>query len=198
MTATIYLEPSQVPPAIRSAFDAKKWRINVCERMTIPIDAGLMSGGSWNTFDAIMLETGQIVPFPGQSASPWDNGRRDIDVPLRPGFAVAERVHFCGKDMGVRLYVHPADAAPMLPGPVELTEAEKYFLEGTGFKAGYGGKSRYEHTRESVNPCWGPEAERKPFPTLAEWEAAKVSLIARGFVAKNGAITPAGRNAKSR
>jgi hypothetical protein len=31
------------------------------------------------------------------------------EVILRPGFAIVERVYFCGKDLGIRLYVHQFD-----------------------------------------------------------------------------------------
>ena len=43
---TIHLEPSQVPAALRGAYDGRKFKAVVCESVEIPVTAGLWDGGS--------------------------------------------------------------------------------------------------------------------------------------------------------
>ena len=125
MHTEINLEPSQVPPQIVATFGRRKYRVRVAESVTVPADAGLWSDGSGEVYHAVMLANGAAPRLPGQASSPWSGARKDTRVDLRPGFAIAQEIMFCGRDHGVVLWVHPADAAPMLitssstsgPGP---------------------------------------------------------------------------------
>lgn len=192
----IALEPNQVPQHLRGSYPGRKFAAVVGEQMTIPADAGLWSGGSRDVYSVIRLGDGAAIDAVNHNLAPWGDGRRDIPVTLRQGFAVVCHSHFRGKDSGLTFYVHPSDAAAMLPAPAaDLTAHEKLVLEATAsLKASYGGKDRYEMSRENAAGYSGKAPEG--FPTRAEWETAKLSLISRGFLNKAGAITPAGKNAR--
>jgi hypothetical protein len=194
MTA-IYLDPALVPAALRGGYKGKKFKVIVCTETTIPSDIGLWSGGSRNIWSAIDLATGRQIPLPGQMSSPCDKGRADHTVAIKPGFALVCHSMFRGKDMGLTFYLHPSNAARMLPAPCELSEHESLVLQATaGLKASYNGMDRYEMKARDHRYSSNSEL---PFPTREQWDAAKQALIARGLLNKAGAITPAGRNAAS-
>ena len=195
---TVYLDPAQVPATLRGGYSGKTFEARVCEEMTIPADAGLWSGGSRETYRLINMQTGQMVEPVNHNAAPWD-GRSDQTVALKPDFAVVRHSTFSGKDMGLTFYVHPQNAAAMLPAPADLSPLDSIILEYTaGRKSSYGGKDRYDMAQDDHRSGWADAKALKglPFPARAEWDACKVSLAARGFLNKAGAITPKGRNAR--
>ena len=196
MFTTIHLEPSQVPAALRRGYTGSKFQARVCESLTIPIDAGLWDGGSRELYAAVRLEDGATITLTGQDAAPWDMARAVREVALRPGFAVRVHVNFCGKDLGLRFYVHTDDAVKLLPAPVaELSPVDKLVLRYTAHrKSSYMGKDRFQMARDDGRYGYGENAGRL-MPTRPEWDAAKDALIARGLLNKAGAITVAGRNA---
>ena len=191
---TIYLEPAQVPAALRGRYDGKKFAARVCESVTIPADAGTWMGGSRSTYSAVYLETGDARQACDTMSAPWDASRGDCTVAMRPGFAIVRHSISCGKDMGLTLYLHPENAAALLPAPVELTALERLVLKYTKErKSSYNGRNRYEMAAEDWR--WSQRGA-EPWPyTADDWEDAKRALAARGLLNKAGAITPAGRNA---
>jgi len=189
----IYLEPSQVPPHLRSVdgYRGQRFAAIVCEDMIVPMDAGLWSGGSRDLYHAIDFYSGAIAIFPGQSSAPW-NRKKPLTIRMEPGIVVVRHTISAGKDMGLTFYVHPVNAKKLLPQPSTLTEHEKIVLRATAmYKSSYGGKDRYTMTKEAGSYSLNPP----PFPSRDEWNHAKDSLIKRGFLSKVGAITVAGRNA---
>ncbi len=189
---TIHLDANMVPASLRGGYSGKMFKARVCESVTIPMDAGLWSGGSRETYRVVRLADGaEIEPLRDQS--PWDRARRDISVTLEPGIAVICHSMFCGKDHGLTFYVHPSNAAQLLPAPsAELTDHEKIVLTATrSYKSSYGGKDRYEMAQGDYR--YGDKAHL--YPTRAQWDAAKQSLIGKGLLNKAGAITTAGKNA---
>ena len=193
MTA-IYLDPAMVPASLRGSYTGKKFKAVVCTEMTVPSDAGIWGGGSRDKYFAICFETGEHVAFPGQQSAPWDASRQDRVVKLESGFAVVCHSLFCGKDMGLTFYVHPDNAAKLLPAPTsELSDHEKLVLNATcSFKSSYQGKDRYDMMRDENRYA----TTKQPFPTCDEWNVAKQALIGKGLLNKAGAVTPAGRNAR--
>ena len=185
----IYLEPAMVPPALRGSYSGKQFKAYICDSVTIPADAGLWSSGSRDHYSALDVNTGQNVALPGQNAAPWDNSRKDTRVALRPGLAVVRHTMFQGKDLGLSFYVHPDNAAKLLPAPAaELSEYARIVLIATRtYKSSYGGRDRFEIARDDYRG--------KPYPTRDEWNATKAELIAGGYLNKAGAITVKGRNA---
>jgi hypothetical protein len=182
-----------VPASLRGDYSGKMFKAVVCTETTIPSDAGLWSGGTRDHYSAIDFTTGQQVAIPGQQSSPWNEARRDVVMELKPGFAIVRHSFFCGKDMGLTFYVHPDNAAKLLPAPAaELSEHEKLVLNATcSFKASYGGKDRYMMAYDERK-----YGDISTFPTRADWQVAKDSLIGKGLLNKAGAVTPAGRNAR--
>jgi hypothetical protein len=62
------------------------------------------SGGSRDYMVAIDLHTGRIMEPSHESTVPFNSiANTCIDIP--PGVGILEHSYFCGKDMGIRLYV---------------------------------------------------------------------------------------------
>lgn len=193
----IYLEPSQVPVALRGTYPGKKFAATVTPRVTIPADAGLWSGGTRESFSLIDLATGQTYPNRIESLSPFNGVRRELTIDLDPGMAIVRHSVFCGKDMGLEFFIHPDNAPALLPAPQgELSPVERLVLTATrSLKSSYGGKDRYQMAQTEYS-CQRILSEAgQPFPSRAQWDETKAQLIAKGLLNKAGAITPAGRNA---
>lgn len=178
----IHLEPSQVPAHLKAGYTGKTFRARVCESLTISAEAGLWSGGSRETYQAIELATGRAVPASDDMSAPWSDSRKERTITLRSGFAVVASIMFKGKDLGLTFYVHPDDAIKLLPASTEeLTETEKKVLAVIrGLKSAY---------RADQFNRLGIKA--------AELEAIKASLTKRDYLNKVGAITVKGRNASN-
>lgn len=195
---TIYLEPNLVPPALRGGYDGKKFAARVVESVTVPSDAGLWAGGSRDVYVLVELASGVRHPMPGQAASPFDGTRQERTIPLKAGFAVVRHTTFQGRDMGLTFYVHPDNAAALLPAPTaELSPIQKLVLKYTKErKASYNGRDRYDMAADDMR--YGGSAIRalgvETMPTRDEWNAAKASLISGGYLNKAGAITVKGKN----
>lgn len=180
---TIYLEPSQVPAHLKGGYTGKTFRAEVTETVTIPAEAGLWSGGSRETYQAIELATGRSIAASDNVSAPWDKERKDQRIALRSGFAVVKSTMFCGKDLGLTFFVHPADAVKLLPPTDdEITPTERKVL---GIIHCYKSSYRAEYYRRA-----GIKS--------AEVEAIKTGLYKRGYLTKSGAITPKGSNATER
>ena len=191
MTETVHLDAGMVPVSLRGQYAGKMFQARVTTEGYVPSHAGVWDGGSRSSYEMVELATGRAVPFPGQGAAPWDAKRQDLKFKIPEGYCVREHVIFCGKDLGLRFYLRPEDAAPMLPAPVDLSHAEKIVLMATaGFKASYGGRDRYQMAEDALNYRTGAV-----MPSREVWEAAKGRLIERGMLDKRGAITVKGRNA---
>lgn len=189
---TIHLEPRLVPPQLCAGYTGKKFRAEVTEHVTIPSDAGVWGGGSRTTYRIVRVSDGASIAGSDNMSAPWSDARTDKRVTLEPGIAVVSHSIFCGKDMGLTFYVHPTDAAPMLPAPVDLSPVARLVLKYTAErKSSYNGQDRYSM---ALSDARYSTTMPDPFPTREQWDAAKLSLIAGGFLNKAGAITPLGRN----
>lgn len=196
MPNAIHLEPAQVPQHLRGSYSGKQFKAIVSESVTIPAFAGVWDGGSRDTFQVIRLSDGKALDASDNMTAPNNRdpkAHRTIAIP--PGFAFVRHSISCGQDSGLTFYVHPSDAATLLPAPAaELNAHERIVLIATrSFKSSYAGKDRYQMAADEVR--WDSEAKRAAFPTRPEWENAKAALIARGLLNKAGAITVAGKNA---
>jgi hypothetical protein len=193
---TIHLEPSQVPAALRGAYDGRKFKAVVCESVEIPVTAGLWDGGSRDFYKAIDLATGQVGHGSFQDEAPWGN-RQARQFKIEPGLVVVMHSIFCGQDMGLTFYMHPQNATALLPARADLTSLEKMILEATrSLKSSYMGRDRYQMKLEDYR--YSADAKNSiAFPTRAEWEQCKADLYGKGYLNKAGAITVKGRNAIS-
>ena len=196
-TQTIYLEPSQVPAAIRGAYTGKQYRAVICDSVFIPSDAGTWSGGSRTLYSAIHLSTGESRPECDSYAAPWDSSRKDQRVQLKPEFAIISHSIFCGKDMGLTIYIHPINAAQLLPAPIELNQLERAVLKYTKEKkSSYMGQDRFDMLLSDLKYNFKrEELNLDPIPTRNDWNLAKDSLINKGLLNARGAITTKGKNA---
>lgn len=196
---TIYLDRNQVPAQLRGEYTGTKFEVIVRENVYIPVHAGLWDGGSREHYYALRISDGAGMPFPGQSAAPWDASRQGRDVILHPGMAIVCHRIFAGKDMGLRFYVHPVDAAPMLPAPdAPLPAIQQLVLDYTANrKSSYGGQDRYAMACSDIR-YGSVSGFRDGVPSRAQWDAARAQLTSMGLLTKAGAITPAGRNRAGR
>ncbi|MFH1918709.1 MAG: hypothetical protein ABIP48_02310 [Planctomycetota bacterium] len=184
---TVYLDRQDVPEVFRLAFPSyrgRQYRVTAAE--SVMLDANYWSGGTKYTYRGVDLLTGKVLP---PDCDEYGNPFVRPEVPtvaIEPGRAIVCHKVFCGKDLGLTIYVHPDNLAKLLPKPAELTGHEQTVLSHTAsLKSSYGGISNYRFH----------EAHQRTGITLAEWDTAKQSLIAKGLLDKRGAITTKGRNA---
>jgi hypothetical protein len=142
------------------------------------------SGGTYSCFAFVKLDTmvginvhdmTELTPFFGNGFN-----RQSVPFAMPEGFAIVEHASFCGSDMGLTIHILEANATKLLPAPVELTELERSVLQATwNLKSSYMGRSRQQESGIA----------------LADWNATSEILKSRKLLAKNGAITAAGKNA---
>lgn len=186
MTQTIHLNPSDVPLTLihASGYSGRKWQIRVSE--SVDVNNTQWSGGTRNSYVIVKLEDGQSMHV--RDPRPWPESMSDVGrVAIPVGCAVLEHAIFCGKDLGVRIFLRPENATKMLPASdAELPRCMKIVLAATrSLKANYGGIKEYRFH----------EASGATGITRAEWDASKRLLIEGCYLTKIGSITPKGRNA---
>jgi hypothetical protein len=187
----IYLEPSQVPMYLRGGYAGRTFRAYVVTSVEMPADAGTWSDGSREMWCLRRLSDGQTVSITDTYSPPWSGQRADRKIAMVPGVVAVMHGMSRGKDVGLTFFVHPDDAAKLLPAPVDLTDHERIVLRATrAYKASYGGADRY-------TMAWR-DAQGKLFPTRKAWTEAKDSLTEKGLLDRRGALTTAGRNAIGR
>jgi hypothetical protein len=174
MQTAIHLEPSQVPTVLRGSYAGYKYKVLVCESVTIPATAGLWNSGSRDSYQGVELATGKRYPLTMESEAPWGT-RRDIEVQLDNGKAVVEHSIFCGKDMGLTFYIHPSNAIGLIPAKVELTPYERLVLVATrSLKSSYAGRDRYQmaqgedHCTRALNGSDYPPRPMARSPSLID------------------------------
>ncbi len=70
-------------------------------------------GGSKNEYIAVKLESGETATL-DRGSSPWNAVAEGKTVQLEPGVAIVEKPCFCGKDMPLRVYLHPSNVTEKL------------------------------------------------------------------------------------
>lgn len=180
MSDYVYLDANQVPPYLRGTYLGKSFKARAVTELHINGQAGVWDHGSRETYHAVRLADGKQLPLIDHNAAPWDMAaRKDIVAKVEPGIAIVRHSMYCGKDMGLTFYIHPDNITAMLPKPVELTTEEKQVLYVT---------------RSLISRARKEELERNRFP-MAQYDSVIASLIAKGLLAPNKAITTKGRNA---
>ena len=188
---TIHLDPAAVPAKLAAGYKGRKFKAVVTDQ-PVTLSNTYWSGGTRSTYSLINLDTGHRTKAAGPELNPpqFGGAPEPMQAEIPPNHAIVEHSMFCGKDMGLTIYIRPDNAADLLPAPVELTDAERCVLEFTrSRKSSYAGQNRFQmHQSESH---W---RDYDPF-SLEDWTAAQDSLKDRKLLNKAGAITPAGRNA---
>ena len=137
-------------------------------------------GGSRDYFALLSLATLRTMPVP-ENGNPFSNGGKTERVEqLPPNCAVVEHSLFCGKDLGITIFVGQENLAKLLPAPVAMTPDQKVVLAAT---VGLISSARFQ------------EAEYHTGITRKVWDATKLELVAKGLLKPSGAVTDAGRNA---
>lgn len=74
------------------------------------------SGGTRSEYKACTLD-GQWLGSTECYAQMWpgDNKAEGMIIPIPSGVCVIEHCIFCGKDLGIRIYVNPVDMTKLLP-----------------------------------------------------------------------------------
>lgn len=107
-------DPS-VRALVHSAFPEYKGRKIKVEAQSYPLNVrSYWSGGSISYFCMVRMADCKVMPIP-QNGTPFDGGPiapNGVWVPR--GFAIVEHVLFCGKDLGIRIHVHPDSLPKML------------------------------------------------------------------------------------
>jgi hypothetical protein len=195
MRQIIHLEPSQVPTVLRGSYAGYKYKVLVCESVTIPATAGLWDQGSRESYQGVLLDTGKRFPLMMENEAPWSS-RREIEVKLNTNNAIVQHSIHCGKDYGLTFYIQPSNAVALIPAKIELTPYQhKVLIAASTLKSSYAGRDRYQmaqgedHCTRALNGS--------DYPTRDQWHEAQTSLIEAGYLNKAGAITVKGRNAAS-
>ena len=176
------LDSRTVPSHLLAGYRGKSVTVEVCDTVSIPADAGTWSGGSRELYTAVRLCDGERQSITDTFSPPWDASRRNQLVTLKPGFAILETGTFCGKDSGLRFYVHPNDAAPLLPAPsAAISDNAKRVLNVICAYISSARNDEYRYLKLSASDV----------------ETAKAELFAVGFIDKRGAATIAGKNARN-
>jgi hypothetical protein len=173
---------------VKAGFPGYKGRTVQVRVTEGPLDLrSYWDGGSRTTFAFVRLDTLKTAQMPPQSAFDAPIGGADA-FKLVPGVVVVEHRISCGRDAGICINAHPADAnhAALSAPKVDLTRAQRIVLVATrSYKSSYAGRKEYRFH----------EARQQTRITRAEWDTAKGACIASKLLNKRGAITDAGRNA---
>ena len=116
-----YAEPipvkrADVEPLVRATFPEYRGRkIRVQPRERVTFSSLNWEGGSRSQYRACTLTgqwTGSAAKYNAQA--PWANQAEGKSVDIPPGACIVEHVMFCGKDLGLRIYVRPEDMPRLL------------------------------------------------------------------------------------
>ena len=107
----------EVAAIVNATFPEYKGRkIRVAATETVGLYDLNWSGGTRSQYRACTLEGRSLGSSAKYNAmAPWDS--RQVEgqfLPLVPGACVVEHQIFCGKETGLRIYVHPSDMPKML------------------------------------------------------------------------------------
>jgi|WetSurMetagenome_2_1015567.scaffolds.fasta_scaffold248433_3 hypothetical protein len=86
-------------------------KFSICVETTYYMN-NFWSDGSRNYCVAVDLLTGKIQEPTSSSSTPWSN-TANVVVTIPTGVGILERCIFCGKDLGIRLYVAPNNSLQM-------------------------------------------------------------------------------------
>ncbi len=107
---------AQIVRATFPNYKGRKFRIEPASSVTL-YDLN-WSGGTRNQYRTCTL-AGESLGGADKynTQAPWANQAEGKDVPVPPGAVVVQHADFCGKDLGLRIYVNPVDMPTLLPAP---------------------------------------------------------------------------------
>jgi len=180
---TIYLsEKDETAIKFRDAcfpgFTGKRFKVS---EITGPMDFHdtYWDGGAKSEYVLIDLATFRRVAVP--EAHPGFNQQRFLGqqgVTIPSGFAVVQ-LHRWGKNSDLTIHLRPENIAPLLITSHDITPNEFITL----------------YLTRSLKSAYRQDERKRIGMSRDDWDAAQVTLKERGYLKKNGAITPDGRNA---
>lgn len=178
---TIYLDYKDVPQRLKDKFpQTRSFRVTPTLVHTINAQDGAWSGGSRTLHTAARLQDWATVPISDTFSAPWNPNRTFQTIELKSGFCILQHGHFLGKDAGVHIFCHPDNVAPLLPPPGPALDSLDLAVL---------------HVIKTTTSSYRKDEYERRGLTLPEVQAAKERLTTNGYLAKNGGITPKGRNA---
>lgn len=171
----------------RTAFPDYKGKMFQLKVATGPLNMrSYWDGGSRDYWMLLNTATGVAQEMPAQHPF-FDKQILGSDkVELVENVVAVQHCIFCGKDLGLTVYIHPSNATKMIGTIIKAEGDEKIVLVYTrGLKSTYAGISNFRFH----------SANREKGITQERWEVAKTSCVTKGWMNKAGAITNAGRDA---
>lgn len=107
------LRKSEIPTALLATFPTYKGRkFSLEARASVTFHDLNWDGGTRNEYALVSLDGLGLAHLPKEA--PWNPRVEGQTFALPPRWVVVEHVTFCGKDLGLRFYVHPSDAPALL------------------------------------------------------------------------------------
>ena len=100
------------------SYRGRKFRVQPAESVTL--GDTFWDGGSRSQYTAVRLADG--LASAANVGQPW-SGVEGKSVPVPPGVVIVEHSIFCGKDCGLRIYVHPVDMPRLLPAAADVVRS---------------------------------------------------------------------------
>ena len=110
--STVKISRKQAEPIIKRTFPSwrgRKVAVEITEQVYI-YDTN-WSGGTRNQYAALQSNN-EFKTF--EAPAPWNNRAEGSCVAMRPGMMIVCHTMFCGKDAGIRIYIHPVNAPKWL------------------------------------------------------------------------------------
>lgn len=113
MNQSIKLNTKQAKPFVEPTFPdykGRKFQIEFAENVMLYNTN--WSGGTRNKYAALAADGRMARP---DIPAPWINQVEGSEVELNPNVVLVKHTIFCGKDLGITIYVHPSYAPQYLP-----------------------------------------------------------------------------------
>lgn len=168
----IYLSPDTAMKNLAKTlfgYNGKKYKIVLSESCYVDSN---WSGGSHTDTRVVSREQMKVASV----ETHWMDPHQLLTIPK--GYFVVQHSYFCGKDMGITFIVRPDEAdTGLIPEKTDLTAPERTVLTVHASLKSFARKEQIER-----------------YGLADRYEDLKVSLIKKGMLMKNGAVTPEGRN----
>ena len=116
MNKSIKISTKQAKPILQKTFPQYKGRkIRVELANKVYIHDTNWSGGTRNKYMALQ-SNGDFNAY--NAPAPWVNKEEGKAIDMVPGMMIVMHTIFCGKDIGITIYIHPSNA------PKWITEGE--------------------------------------------------------------------------
>lgn len=114
---TINVKRKDIAKIVAATFpDYKGRKFKIEARSQVTLTDLNWSGGSRSQYRTCTLGGNYIGGADKYNAqAPWAHQAENATVPIPPGAVVVRHTLFCGKDLGLTVYVNPADMPRLIP-----------------------------------------------------------------------------------